>query len=55
MISQNKSKKKIQCFVLLSILAFCVLQCGTPKELTVDDVIQKNIDQIVCHKDASPL
>jgi outer membrane lipoprotein-sorting protein len=45
MISQNNSKKNmIKFLMLLSLLAFCVLQCGTPNELLVDDIIQKNID-----------
>ncbi|MEE9119283.1 MAG: hypothetical protein V3U02_11925 [Calditrichia bacterium] len=45
MISQNKSKKSIIKSVLfLSLLVFCVYQCNGTKTLTVDDIIQKNIE-----------
>lgn len=45
MISQNKSKNSfVKFFMLLSLLAFFALQCGTPKNLTVDEIIQKNIE-----------
>ena len=45
MISQNNSKNSfVKLLLLLSFLAFCALQCGTPKKLTVDNIIQKNID-----------
>ena len=45
MTSQNKSKKSIiKSVLVLSVLAFCVYQCGKTKTLTVDDIIQKNIE-----------
>ncbi len=45
MISQIKSKKSIiKSALLLSLLAFCVHGCNTTKTLTVDDIIQKNIE-----------
>ena len=45
MISQNKSKKSIIKSVLfLSLLVFCAYQCNWTKTLTVDDIIQKNIE-----------
>ncbi|MCJ7580231.1 MAG: hypothetical protein MUP98_06825, partial [Candidatus Aminicenantes bacterium] len=44
-ISQNKSKKRIIKSVLfLGVLVFCVYQCNKIKTLTVDDIIQKNIE-----------
>ncbi len=45
MISQNKSKKSmIKSVLFLSLLVFCVYQCNGTKTLTVDDIIQKNIE-----------
>ncbi len=45
MISQNKSKKSIiKSVLLLSLLVFCTYQCSTTKTLSVDDIIQKNIE-----------
>lgn len=45
MISQNKSKKSIvRLSLFLSLLVFCVYGCPTTKTLTVDDIIQKNIE-----------
>jgi len=45
MISQNKSKKSIiKSAIFLSLLAFCTFKCNTTKTLSVDDIIQKNIE-----------
>jgi len=45
MISQNKSKKSmIKSVLFLSLLVFCAYQCNSTKTLTVDDIIQKNIE-----------
>ena len=45
MISQNKSKKSIvKSVLILSLLVFCAHGCNRTKTLTVDDIIQKNIE-----------
>ena len=45
MISQNKSNKNIlKSILFLSLLVFLAYQCDTQKTLTVDDIIQKNIE-----------
>jgi outer membrane lipoprotein-sorting protein len=45
MISQNESiTSKIKSVLLVILLAFCAHQCNSTKTLTVDDIIQKNIE-----------
>ncbi|MFC2084904.1 hypothetical protein ACFLS9_07600 [Bacteroidota bacterium] len=45
MISQNNSKKSlIKSVLFVSLLVFCAYHYYNPKTLTVDDVIQKNIE-----------
>ncbi|MFC2156264.1 hypothetical protein ACFLT9_00365 [Acidobacteriota bacterium] len=45
MISQNNPKKKlVRSVLVLCLMAFFVCQCSTTKTLTVDDIIQKNIE-----------